>query len=357
METALNQRTHNILISIKENIQIKFEERIKEILSIITDIPFHFNTFFVKPIKIEQIEKCQSICFNNNDSLIATTVGKSIQIWNFQKGEIQQKGLPLVGHKSDVTTILFSRNQVESFISGGDLGENSIIMWSLQNNTWIQTVPIIQEIGGFRSMILNKKDNKLFTADSQGYIKLWKVDFINKLIEKEYEFPKPFGQVWEISLNDSETSLISCVEDHKIILWKKQSEKNWFIKQEIRLKSQPLRIKFLNDNYFICCTEHDGYLKEFKLKKELFVEKILNKIKLDQQNQDMPSFPIQQNRNIIFVKHNKFIHFLRKNEQGLIQRYQKISFQDMYISGALSNKKQILMIWSNGQYYLFKVGV
>lgn len=54
-----------------------------------------------------------------------------------------------------------------------------------------------------------------------------------------------------ISLNDSETALVSCSEDKRIILWSKERNNRWIYKHELIMDDYGNRICFISENQII----------------------------------------------------------------------------------------------------------
>ncbi|CAD8129613.1 unnamed protein product [Paramecium sonneborni] len=348
-EIVEKQKLKLELISQKREVQnIENSDQINEQKQLDT---YNFNRPTSKEIEIKQVERCQTMCFNKNDSLIATSIGQQIQLWTFSNGQMLKIGDPLNGHKGSVTYIIFSKRSENDFISGAVSGQNTIIMWIYRKDKWNQIEPNKSEKGSITSMILNQYNDKLFTCDQQGFIKMWHVSFSQGVFELGYEFKQQLNPIWGISLNQSQTYLIACGDSNKLILWEKKSEQNWVISQEIKIRSQVNRVKFTNNHEFICSTQQEGYLYEYKLKKGRNYFQESNKIQLNFEEQDQFGFPLKFIQNIYFAKHNKYFYILRSHSKK-IEILNTLTFSDMNLFGTLSNDKKKLLIWNDGSFRL-----
>ncbi|CAD8128656.1 unnamed protein product [Paramecium sonneborni] len=345
-----------------------YEKDLKQFIMNIKDFSYQFGNIYPIEIqsyksKLQQIKKSQALCFNLDDSLLATTENEIIHIWQFQEGQMIEFNKPKSQHKNDVACILFSQKYKYSFFSAGGLGDYSIFMWYFSNNNWecIEAQNYkTKNNGGFRSMILNKNEDKLFTSDSFGNIRIWKVDQINKVFIFENELKEFTKQCWSISLNESETQLVAFGEDKQIIVWEKQQNNEWKLLNKITQQDQACRGKFLNDSTFVFCTHNEGKLIEMKIEgknKEKVVE--ITNMQLDFKKSDLFSFPIQyiNNKQILIVKHNRYIYFQKRDNLGKMKMLTYLRFQNKQLFGTLSNDKQYQVVWNDGYYYVYKLNL
>ncbi|CAD8100030.1 unnamed protein product [Paramecium primaurelia] len=294
----------------------------------------------IKQISYPQI--CQSLSFNFDNTLLATTQGSNIKIFNFNynKGNIEQIA-NFEAHESNINSLVFSKKSNYLF-SGGD--DFFIHIWEelKSKNQWKNKISINTK-WPISCMILNSKENLIIVGNKYGFIQTWNLNVEQETITIILEIRKVHQQnIFGISLNLFEDRLITCSQDKKIILW---SIDQRGLMQKI---TEQERINFVSSIIFlydntILLTQNKKGLIELKLDDDTFKQD--EKIILEDPSEDCPNFPIQFNKtkNIIIIKHNQFVYMYRELNKGSYDLQNKIVFDSIKVYGAFSSKGKYLV--------------
>ncbi|CAK67181.1 unnamed protein product (macronuclear) [Paramecium tetraurelia] len=321
------------------------------------------NDFILhKLINTEIIQKdcCYAIQFNKDTSIMISTSGKNIKVWDFNKGRLTL-GSILQKHIDDVSCLLFS-NYSNSFISGCGNEDGSIVCWQQDYNFgWKSSKQFKQHRFGLRCMIVNHDETQLITGSLDKSIVIWKLDFKENNLVYEYSLFKHQHKLLSLSMNDSETCMISCSEDQNILIWGKQ-QGIWKFKDVLKQSVQDIgrQIKFLSDTEFIWLQQNQGRVHFFEGSNFRFQEKPENQLLLNNQKQDWNLFPIQYNKpkNIIVIRHNSTVFILRKQLDGNLKiMADPIQCQSEFNYGSLSKDGQYMVLWDvdSNQYNVYEI--
>ncbi|CAD8115255.1 unnamed protein product [Paramecium sonneborni] len=168
---------------------------------------------------VNQENQCQRIVFNSSGSIMVSTNEKIIKIWNFNNGKIELLQ-NLEQHNGWFNCLIYSRLQ-DAFLSGSD--DATIRIWKLKNNnSWISSLSYQQHTGRVQCLILNQNEDQLFSGGQDNSIKVWQLDFSNDKLIYQYSLDKHKCFVLSLSLNQSESLLVSCGDgDKEIIIWER----------------------------------------------------------------------------------------------------------------------------------------
>ncbi|CAD8112407.1 unnamed protein product [Paramecium sonneborni] len=267
----------------------------------------------------KQNEWCHALAFNNNKSIMVSSLNNNIKIWNFQQGQLIDTNIILDGHEKLIKCIVFSK-KYNWFFSGSE--DNTIRSWK-EKQGWFSSIKwesskankthsnwVIQ-------LILNSQEDELISCSIDKTIKIWRISYDQNQIRLFDSLEKHQQQVLSISLNESEQQLISQGEDQQVILWEKNQKLKWQFKNIILLSIQEINrgARFLMDNQIICKTSQ-GQLEGYKLIQDQYQrQQVFN---FEAQNLDekpQQEFQIIFNipTQLIVIKHHKYFYFFRNN--------------------------------------------
>ncbi|CAD8173462.1 unnamed protein product [Paramecium octaurelia] len=334
----------------------------KTLLNLAKNDKFEINLKLINH-DVKQSENCWAMAFNHSGQILASGFGKFIKIWNFESGRITEQ-IKLSGHTNVISCLLFSKYQ-DSFISGSY--DNSIRCWKLlEEQKWLQSQQYQNHTGRILCFILSNDENTLFSGSNDSTIKVWSVDFTNNGIQYCYSLLKHTNTVYALSLNTSETFLVSCGQDNQIIIWMKTQNEKWVFKQIVNqsITGWGAKVDFIQDNQFIWVTgEQNGgdFICFFILINGLFEEQKNKELKLQQNNKVLDYSLFQtmsfKEKQVILFRHKFHIYFLQKRLNGQYNLTTKLQFNDNSIFGAATNDLKFLVLWkeSEQKYLIYEV--
>ncbi|CAD8213405.1 unnamed protein product [Paramecium octaurelia] len=288
----------------------------------------------------EQKEQCNAVAFNNQGSIMISTLDKQIKVWKFNDGILKLEQT-LIGHEDSVQCLFFLKLK-NSFISSS---KNDIKIWFLDSQQWtcLQTIQ-----ASVTCITTDLKDKQIFFGRTDNSIEVWKFNEQNLLSDK-YDLKKHDQQVSSLSLNELETILVSCakvsekqsLEDYEqIIVWEKNMNNQFifkhFVKQPHRLEG-PQHLLINGNNIFLIC-ENINQAFLFLNLEVLVVEFVQLEFK------DSPErlFPILYNKDkkLLYFKFKSYIYILTSN-----LKTQSILHSSGLIQGAFTNDGQYLVFW------------
>ncbi|CAD8184900.1 unnamed protein product [Paramecium octaurelia] len=312
-----------------------------------------FETIPCRLIKqVSKPEICQVFSFNSNNTLLATSQGKNIQIFNFMNGEFEEN-VQFQAHNADVTSLVFSKKS-NYLLSGGM--DDYIYLWEelRGQNQWQKKISINTK-SPISCMIFNKLENLIIVGNKYGFLQIWSLNIENnliKIVDEKRQVHK--NTIYAVSLNSSENRIITCSVDKQIILWG-IDERGWLemIASQER-QNYVTRILFLNDNRILLAQNKKGLI-QLKLENDKFQEK--EQIIIEDLSEDHHYFPIQYNqiRNIIIIKHNRFIYILSNLQKDAYELLKKLEFQSMKIYGTLSTDRRHLVIYNEEKIQIYEI--
>ncbi|CAD8162179.1 unnamed protein product [Paramecium octaurelia] len=189
---------------------------IKNILNYLNEQTSNIQAFQVKQQinpkligTLEQKEQCNAIVFDPKGNIMVSACGNKIKIWNFQNNLIQDVN-SLLKHQKKLLVWYIAKQAIILFLDQVmdhlDYGRKRIIINDLVLNL------IVRIINGFICRLFDQ---------------VWSIDFINNKLTFLYSLLIHTSDVNSISLNESETVLVSCGHDSLIIIWQKDVENQW----------------------------------------------------------------------------------------------------------------------------------
>ncbi|CAD8073670.1 unnamed protein product [Paramecium primaurelia] len=364
----LQNKNVKIEIQQKPNLEILFKGENSELLNV-----YQLNNLQqVKDQKIsikkqnkiiQQTTQCLAISFNKDDSILATTCDKEIKLWKFQDGNICDLLYSLNEHKSEITTLLFSKKKNWLFSAGND---QQIILWKPKKIlfNFDLTKRKIQQFahrGQIVQLVLNENENQLISCSNDCKIIIWEVNYQQNSIQFYQSLEKHTGPVIQVNLNQSNNLMASISLDKQIIIWSLDDQQVWNFRQVIQNSENHLgyRISFINDQTVVwqqnqgvthILKEQDGIFKEIP-------EQQIHIKKNDKKDGEF-QFPLIFNsqKQILIQKYleNVYLFTIDQND-NLINQEQYISLENEYNYGNLSNNGKHLVIWCNKQFRVYEI--
>ncbi|CAD8182628.1 unnamed protein product [Paramecium pentaurelia] len=170
---------------------------------------------------------------SNQSQLINLDVGHQIlilmgQLW-YQLNRINQS-MELSKWNNQITNkIVLNINQKQNSLVAGD---NTIRCWKQSDSIyWISSQPY-KEPKLFVRFSLNQNEDLQFSGSDDNLIRLWKVYFDKKILTYNYLLDKHNNEVMALSLNQSESLLVSCADGkNQIIIWERREQDKYEFKQ------------------------------------------------------------------------------------------------------------------------------
>ncbi|CAD8205818.1 unnamed protein product [Paramecium pentaurelia] len=300
---------------------------------------------------VKQSVRCNDIVFDSSGSIMLSTEQNNIKVWKFLNGTITFIN-NLIGHTDWIQCLVYSKKQ-NSFISGS--GDTTIRCWKqIDQTNWISSQPYQEHTRFVRCIILNSNEDILFSGSDDESIKVWNVDFKQNKLTYMYSLDKHDSYVMALSLNQSETQLVSCAyAKNQIIIWEREEQDKFEFKYVVKQSIQEygLKIKFIKENQFIWITggKEIDKLYIFELKEGMFQENQKKTIQLNKNNQisDEYHFPIVYNKekNLIVLRHKAYIYFIKEIINGIFTIVHQFNCDTNQIFGTFTNKGQYLVYW------------
>ncbi|CAD8131256.1 unnamed protein product [Paramecium sonneborni] len=255
-----------------------------------------FNYQIIQKNSIKQDEWCLAVDLNKDGSILAAGCNTEIKIYEFKQGMLKLNQI-LNKHKTNVYILNFMK-QSNQLISGDQGG--SILIWSYNNNSWICLQTIKGHSDFVRCLIMNNKEDLFISSSDDNSIKFWLEENGWSCQQKILDHS---NSVYQLSLNEQQNQVISCGEDSQILVIE-QSElnKNWIVKQKIKVDCEGYRLCFINDNLFTFqpCKGNLMYVYEKNSISKQFTKS--KNITINQSNQFLGGLFPQQ-----FIKQNNYL--------------------------------------------------
>ncbi|CAD8198435.1 unnamed protein product [Paramecium pentaurelia] len=176
--------------------------------------------------------------------------------------------------------------------------------------------------------------------------------FFDKIVLiQNYSLNKHNNEVIALSLNQSESQLVSCADGKKQKSFGKEENKiiiNHFIFKQL-IQDYGLKAKFIKGNQFIWIYGGKAIDKcnVFKLKEGIFQENQEKTIQLITNNQILNEFhfPIIYNKekNLIIVRHKTQIYLIREMNDGKFKIVDQLNCDTYPVYGTITNNGQYLV--------------
>ncbi|CAD8125164.1 unnamed protein product [Paramecium sonneborni] len=303
--------------------------------------PFTYQ--IIQQNSIKQDKQCYAVAFNKNSSIVATGCDNQIKIYEFKQGILKLNQI-LNQHKTDVHILKFMK-QSNQLISGD---QGSILIWSYNNNSWICSQTIQAHNNWIRCLIMNNNED-LFISSSDDYlIKFWVKQ--NDGWISQQTITDHSNSVYQLSLNEQQNQIISCGRDSQILIIEQiELNKNWIVKQKIKVDCYGYRLCFINDNLFTFQPYQGNLMYVYEMNR---VSKQFTKLKditLNQSNSDDYGglFPQQfiKQKQLLVNKHYQNINLIRFTQNVKFKVEQSIQFDTYSIYGQLSDDAEYLITW------------
>ncbi|CAD8212108.1 unnamed protein product [Paramecium octaurelia] len=307
------------------------------------------NKFKIQPmLTYQEVNKQEiyAIVFNRNGSLLLTGGNDQIQVFIFEEGELT--AIRKMHCQRSVSVLQFFQ-QTNDFISGHSDG--SLCIWNYCNQIYYKE-KIYENIHSesVRFLIINEKQNELISIADDSIIQ---VNFLGCDIKLKQSLVKHEKTVISISLNPSETILLSCSEDGQLIIWKKNEYDEWvfnnFIHHSVRQYGN--KIVFIKDDQFIWTQFSESKIIIFEEANQTFIQKSQKSIINERKSNVKFPFIYSTQFNLIICNHGQTIELAQLKSDGLFQIVSRCEHKPKgQQRGAVTNDSKYLVIWNQKQF-------
>ncbi|CAD8202699.1 unnamed protein product [Paramecium octaurelia] len=335
--TNVNENMRQDLIIAKDHLENQIKKLSGEQLSLIQSSKIQKETIYKSISEESQTQKCQALCFNYNDNLIATAKHNVIIIWDFVGGKMNFS-TELKGHNGEISCLLFDKDS-NSLISGGGDADCIINLWVCTEYQKWKLQKTYQQEGGIKVMLFNKQGDQLIIGSQKGQIKIFKTDSLELI--KEYKDDQNKQPIFGLSLNDDQNYLVQCGMDESLRLYQFGQELKLIFKQ--KCKGFGMRIKFIDNSSFVFI-QKDGNLIYCKIEWNKVIE--IQQFRLSSEKEDVSYTPIWYDSisKLLIVKYNKSIFFL-KLVDGRFQKIDQLESKYYQLFATVSNSGKYLITW------------
>ncbi|CAD8214513.1 unnamed protein product [Paramecium octaurelia] len=329
---------NQITISNNDNTQIpQYQHKLKPNLS-----PIRYQ--LMKTNSIEQGGSCFAFAFNKDCSIVAAGCSSQIIVYEFRQGMKKQIQL-LYEHQKEMGTLNFMKksNQLVSGDCDGD-----ILIWSSKNNKyWICSQTLKQHNSRINCLIMNNNEDIMISCSNDQTIKFWMK--LNEWICQQ-TITNHENFVYQLSLNEKQNKVISCGKDQLIlVIENSEQNKQWIVKQKIQVDCLGYRLCFINDNLFTFQPSTGNLMHIYELHNLSKQFTQTKHITVNQGDDNRVFFPQKyiQSKQLLVIKHDKYINLIRKidNDQFIVE--QSIQFSSKELFGCISDDGEYLITWDD----------
>ncbi|CAD8148245.1 unnamed protein product [Paramecium pentaurelia] len=344
----------NSLINFKEN-HINFINRQKENNQILNQF---FESLSVTQTNNNEIKQfryeiqngaqlnekhCYAMDFNKDATFLAAGfINGNIKVYNFNSEGLQLMQ-QLKEHYGAIYCIVFMKKS-NQFISGG--ADKKINIWEINNyEIWQVKTKLQEDLNWIFCIITNINEDVIISGSNNGYIQFWKINegqcFQTLDVHKD--------RVLSISLNQSQSKLISCACDRKVIVSLFKNKQIWIVSQSILLDYIPRRLCFINDNTFTIQCDTQKCLDIYELlQNEKEFEKT-QEIEVKGEQGCYFCFPQKfiSSKQLLLSKNGNQVNLLIRNKQNQFRFNHSINFETGQLWGTISDDGQYLATWDN----------
>ncbi|CAD8100904.1 unnamed protein product [Paramecium primaurelia] len=295
-----------------------------------------------------QSDTCYAMAFDVNSQIMVSSCLQSIKVWNLKNGILKFEQ-NLKGHNDIVNNLLFSKKQ-KFFISASC--DKTIRSWkSLVQNEWESSSSYQLNNDQVFCMIMNKNETQLFTAGTNGTIRIWKINFEKNTLTYLSIFSFNPYNIYAICLNEQENILISSGQNKQILIWEKANEDKFKFKHAVKqiLETDGSQIKLLDDDRLIQLPQGEqDCICVYQRKNGIFYETIEKRIKLEKSNtvecQGLGQIIYNQGKNMLIVKCKNYIYVIKEKEGNFsIEDQLNCKTEHNYFS--ITEDGQYLVVW------------
>ncbi|CAD8178180.1 unnamed protein product [Paramecium pentaurelia] len=304
---------------------------------------------------VKQNVQCKAIVFDSSGSIMVSTEYNDIKVWSFLNGTIKLIKT-LQGHNSSIQCLVYSKKQNFLISSAGD---KTIRCWKqLDKIDWSSSKPYQQHTNIVGCIILNSNEDLLFSGSFDKSIKVWKVDFNKNILTYMYSLDKHENKVNALSLNQSETQLVSCADSkNQIIIWERKEQdkfefKHFVIMDEIykkKIKLSSIHSQFKKKDLRL------NLLKIINLFGQLVVKKQINSMYLNQKKESFKKIRRRQFNQLQIIRKLMNIVFqqftirrgiqLQEINNGKFKIVEQLNCETKAIQGTITKNGQYLVFW------------
>ncbi|CAD8207011.1 unnamed protein product [Paramecium octaurelia] len=292
---------------------------------------------------IKEYLYCFSVCFNQDSTIMINGyMDGIIRVFEFNQGNIKLKQT-LSEHKGIVGCLNFMNNS-NSFVSGSL--DNDIIIWKFfENKQWRVQQKITGHRNWIRCILINSEDNLIISGSRDFSIKFWTKD---KTWQCSQTLNQHKNELTSMSLNESQTYLISCAyDDDEILISKQQENKQWMIAQKINQKGY--RLCFINNNLFTVQQYLIPVMNIYELNNSTNLFDQIKEVKVKNGPSCHCFFQSQyiQQKQMLVCKNGNYVNIIKISQSVELQLVQFIDFGTGTLFGRLTDDGQFMVTWDD----------
>ncbi|CAD8060853.1 unnamed protein product [Paramecium primaurelia] len=295
-----------------------------------------------------QQKMCWAIAINHNNKFLVTGAESNINVFQFNNGEIKKIQI-IQKHQSWITTLNFC-NQMSLIISGS----SCVKIWSQNLLSNPKCLFVLSEHSSMIQCIVYRYYNPsiIISGSRDSTIKFWyqkELQWICQQTIKEHS-----NSVAALSLNQEGNVLISCGDDHQILIIKYIDNQKWKIIQKIQ--GQGVRLSFITKETFAFQSWQSNKLLLYKFEQQtgLYLKTKELQIKGSQQFCTFLFPCVYIPSKLIFLSKNGYnlniIRFNTSNFDGHLEQAIEFDYPNNWLGnifGTMSEDGEYLITWDS----------
>ncbi|CAK61756.1 unnamed protein product (macronuclear) [Paramecium tetraurelia] len=321
--------------------------------------PFNYE-LITKGDPIKQDQWSYALAFNVDCSILVAGCSYSIRVFEVKNGTLEEIQV-LNEHKGYVNTLNFFKKSPLQFISSD--ADSNIILWkSINNKEWKCEQKLLGHTSSIWALIINKEEDLIISSGLDKRIKFWTQQNQEWICFQTID-EGISSHVYSLSLNESQTQLISCNGDSTIFIIEKQKQNEWQITQKLKTTQAGYRVCFINEKIFTFQPKAAENLEVYEKKENGEFVKSTDVSVQGANSYCRFLFPQQfiNQKSLLISKNGSYLNFIRyyqnndqTNEFKLEQSIDFGSDTIGYLYGHASDDGKYLAIW-NGQSLEFQI--
>ncbi|CAD8065842.1 unnamed protein product [Paramecium primaurelia] len=311
-------------------------------------------------LKGEQEEHKYSCGIEIFKNTIIASSEQEVKVWQILKSDIDntiklQLKETLKNHVGRVLCSVHSK-KIDWFATTGCDGK--IFISKLIDNKWVTKKSSKYHHKSIYTMILNNKEDQLFSGGQEGTVAIWNINLEENTIVFSYELIESQYSIFSLCINPSDTSLILSNINQTLVLWTKNSQtKKYEISDRYSLSNIAYRSCFIKEDQFVIQHSQKDVTRVFNINNNKIIERKDLELKFyDTQLDGDYLFPTiyNQKKQILIQKYGKYVYVIKQLPNEKLQIIQTIDCQDSFNYGNVSDDGNILIIWD---YYSKKLKI
>ncbi|CAD8096625.1 unnamed protein product [Paramecium primaurelia] len=284
-------------------------------------------------------DSCYAIAINKDCSELVAGSDSKINVFEYKQGLLTSIQT-LQEHQNRVNILKFMKKS-NQFISGSV--DQFIIIWQkVQNNLWSLKNKLIGHSSIIYCLVLNNDEDLIISGSNDKSIRFWtkKNQWLCNQVITDHT-----NSVFGLSLNQQQNILVSCGDDGQLLIIEQSIQnKEWIVKQKIKVEQYGYRVCFIDNNMFIFSPFNSEKL--FVYGSNQYFKKMKD-IPVMCKTDGCCLFPQQyiDSKSILVSKNGEYVNFIKKNQNGDFITYNSIHFGTCTLFGTISDDGQLLITW------------